>query len=345
MLEAYAGEDTWRDGIRSYIQRASLRQHHQRRPVARGRGGRRARPGRHRPRLHAPAGRPAGPRRGRLPRGHDRAQPDARRVQPRPQGRDRREPAALARAAADPGRARRARAARARGQRDARAARLRPGGRQRRPARLLPHALFAGDGLGAGRGAAGPRADRPARAAARRLRARRGRDTSRPARRSTCSPRCRGDANPIVAQGAVARWDRVHDVALEAAKPEVAALARDRWLPRLQQLGFDPKPGESLVDTDLRGDLLRVLGRMGDRPSPPRRAAGSPRSPPTRSRSTGRSRPPGSASSRATRPRPNGTGSPSSPRTRRARSSGRPISRCSARRRTRRWRRRRSISR
>ncbi len=32
----------------------------------------------------------------------------------------------------------------------------------------------------------------------------------------------------------------------------------------MQQLGFDPKPGESLVDTDLRGDLLRVLGRMGD---------------------------------------------------------------------------------
>ncbi len=73
-----------------------------------------------------------------------------------------------------------------------------------------------------------------------------------------------GDANPIVAQGAVAQWARVYDVALEANKPEVAALARERWLPRLQQLGFDPKPGESLVDTDLRGDLLRVLGRIGD---------------------------------------------------------------------------------
>jgi aminopeptidase N len=72
------------------------------------------------------------------------------------------------------------------------------------------------------------------------------------------------DANPIVAQGAVAQWARVYDVALEAAKPEVAALARERWLPRLQQLGFDPKPGESLVDTDLRGDLLKVLGRIGD---------------------------------------------------------------------------------
>jgi aminopeptidase N len=74
-----------------------------------------------------------------------------------------------------------------------------------------------------------------------------------------------GDANPLVAAGAVARWDRVHDLAPEAARPAVAALARDAWLPRLRQLGFDPRPGESLVDTDLRGDLLRVLGRMGDK--------------------------------------------------------------------------------
>jgi hypothetical protein len=73
-----------------------------------------------------------------------------------------------------------------------------------------------------------------------------------------------GDANPIVAQGAVARWDQVHEYANEAARPQVAAEARDRWLPRLQQLGFDAKPGESLVDTDLRGDLLRILGRMGE---------------------------------------------------------------------------------
>jgi aminopeptidase N len=73
-----------------------------------------------------------------------------------------------------------------------------------------------------------------------------------------------GDANPVVAQGAVARWSLVHDTALETAKPEVVARARERWLPRLEQLGFDPKPGESLVDTELRGDLIRVLGRMGD---------------------------------------------------------------------------------
>ncbi len=73
-----------------------------------------------------------------------------------------------------------------------------------------------------------------------------------------------GDANPIVFEGAVARWDGVYDIASEAAKPEVATLARTSLLPRLEALGFDPKPDESLADTQLRGDLLRVLGRMGD---------------------------------------------------------------------------------
>jgi aminopeptidase N len=73
-----------------------------------------------------------------------------------------------------------------------------------------------------------------------------------------------GDANPIVAQTAINRWAAVHGIAREGDRSRVAAMAREQWLPRLQQLGFDPKPGESLVDTDLRGDLLTVLGNMGD---------------------------------------------------------------------------------
>ena len=73
-----------------------------------------------------------------------------------------------------------------------------------------------------------------------------------------------GDANPVVAKGAVARWAQVHGYANEADKPEAAALASERWLPRLEQLGFDPKPGESLADTELRGDLVTTLGNIGD---------------------------------------------------------------------------------
>ncbi len=44
----------------------------------------------------------------------------------------------------------------------------------------------------------------------------------------------------------------------------VAALTRKLWLGRLQQLGYDPKASESLVDTDLRGHLLTAFGDMGD---------------------------------------------------------------------------------
>jgi aminopeptidase N len=73
-----------------------------------------------------------------------------------------------------------------------------------------------------------------------------------------------GDANPVVAKGAVARWAQVHGYANEADRPEAAALASERWLPRLKQLGFDPKPGESLADTELRGDLVTTLGNIGD---------------------------------------------------------------------------------
>ena len=73
-----------------------------------------------------------------------------------------------------------------------------------------------------------------------------------------------GDANPVVAQGAVARWAQVHGYANEADRAKAAMLAGERWVPRLRQLGFDPKPGESLVDTDLRGNLITVLGGMGD---------------------------------------------------------------------------------
>lgn len=73
-----------------------------------------------------------------------------------------------------------------------------------------------------------------------------------------------GTANPVVAESAVNRWATVHGVATEADRPKVAALTRGAWLPRLQQLGYDPKAGESLVDTSLRGALLTTLGNMGD---------------------------------------------------------------------------------
>ena len=56
-----------------------------------------------------------------------------------------------------------------------------------------------------------------------------------------------GDANPVVAAGAVERWRALYDLASDADKPRIATLARSLWLPRLQQLGFDPLQKESLV--------------------------------------------------------------------------------------------------
>ncbi len=73
------------------------------------------------------------------------------------------------------------------------------------------------------------------------------------------------DANPVVANGAVARWASVHGYAEADDRAAVAALAGERLLPRLRQLGFDPKADESLVDTELRADLVASLGAMGDK--------------------------------------------------------------------------------
>ena len=73
-----------------------------------------------------------------------------------------------------------------------------------------------------------------------------------------------GDANAVVAQGAVARWVALYGVASEGDRAKIAALTRDRWLPRLQELGFEPKASDTLTDANLRSDLITALGNMGD---------------------------------------------------------------------------------
>lgn len=73
-----------------------------------------------------------------------------------------------------------------------------------------------------------------------------------------------GDANPVVATDAIDRWGALHGLAADPDKARIAPLARTHWLARLEQLGFDPKPDESLADTDLRGHLLGTFGDMGD---------------------------------------------------------------------------------
>ncbi|MGV3554142.1 MAG: M1 family metallopeptidase [Croceibacterium sp.] len=71
------------------------------------------------------------------------------------------------------------------------------------------------------------------------------------------------DANPVVAESAVPRWGALYGVLEdEQAKDRMSAHVRSEWYPRLQQLGFDPREGESVADLSLRSQLVATLGAM-----------------------------------------------------------------------------------
>ena len=318
MLEAYAGEDAWRDGIRSYIQRHrygnTTSDDLWRAVEEAGAAGLveiahdfTLQPGV--PLVRAEA---------ECRDGNDPAQPDAKRVQPRPQGR-RSPPARSAGACrcwSRPARGaplRRVLEGSADAQRCRAAARWSStaassaiSARSTRPAmaRALAEALPSLepiDQLGllrdnfalaeAGYQPIGPALDMLAAVPRRCQSGRRARRGGALGARSTA-------------------------IATEATRPRVAALARERWLPRLRQLGFDPKPGESLVDTDLRGDLHHRARQHGRRD---RRRRGAPplrraRKRPQGARRAAQDHLAGDRRAQRRR-RPNGTGSPRWPRT------------------------------
>jgi aminopeptidase N len=73
------------------------------------------------------------------------------------------------------------------------------------------------------------------------------------------------DANPVVAASAVDQWRAVHSVTED--QTDQAALAKvmqDLWLPRLEALGYEPRAGEELADANLRSELISTLGAMRD---------------------------------------------------------------------------------
>ncbi len=55
-------------------------------------------------------------------------------------------------------------------------------------------------------------------------------------------------------------------------RPGLAALVRHRVAPAVERLGWEPQPGEGELERQLRGDLLRVLGTLGDDPATKERA-------------------------------------------------------------------------
>ncbi|MBI4012017.1 MAG: M1 family metallopeptidase [Candidatus Rokubacteria bacterium] len=64
----------------------------------------------------------------------------------------------------------------------------------------------------------------------------------------------------------VASLGFVNRVVDAAARPGLAALARDRLRPAAVRLGWEPRAGEDELTRQLRGDLLRALGTLGDDP-------------------------------------------------------------------------------
>jgi puromycin-sensitive aminopeptidase len=58
-----------------------------------------------------------------------------------------------------------------------------------------------------------------------------------------------------------------------ADRPGLEALVRDRATPALTALGWTPRPGENELTGQLRGDLIRALGTLGNDPSVQAKAA------------------------------------------------------------------------
>jgi aminopeptidase N len=73
------------------------------------------------------------------------------------------------------------------------------------------------------------------------------------------------DANPVVAESAVDRWSSLYEtLENDTDRAALAAQLRKLWLPRLQVLGYDPRANEPLADANLRSTLIGALGKMGD---------------------------------------------------------------------------------
>jgi aminopeptidase N len=74
------------------------------------------------------------------------------------------------------------------------------------------------------------------------------------------------NANAKLVQAAVGEWSELYDLFDKDPVTQAAIAARVSRIygPRLQQLGFVPKPGEPATDSLLRGTLIGTLGKMRD---------------------------------------------------------------------------------
>src|SRR5262249_7809420 len=70
--------------------------------------------------------------------------------------------------------------------------------------------------------------------------------------------------------GSFLAFNRIVD---DAQRPGLEAFVRDRVGPAVNELGWEPRPGEDDLTGQLRGDLLRTLGVLGNDASVQARAA------------------------------------------------------------------------
>jgi puromycin-sensitive aminopeptidase len=76
--------------------------------------------------------------------------------------------------------------------------------------------------------------------------------------------RFRGERDRNVWSVLLASLGTLHRIVEPADRPHLAALVRDRAAPAFAELGWSPRPGEDELTRQLRGDLARALGVLGD---------------------------------------------------------------------------------
>jgi len=86
--------------------------------------------------------------------------------------------------------------------------------------------------------------------------------------------RFRGERDRNVWSVLLASFATLNRIVEPETRPRLAALVRDRVGPAFAELGWTPRPGEDELTRQLRGDLVRALGVLGDdRPVQTRAAA------------------------------------------------------------------------
>ncbi|HXH82583.1 MAG TPA: M1 family metallopeptidase [Candidatus Tectomicrobia bacterium] len=76
--------------------------------------------------------------------------------------------------------------------------------------------------------------------------------------------RFRGERDKNVWSVLIAAFHALHRIVDQADRPRLEALVRDRMTSALADLGWEPRPGEDELTRQLRGDLVRALGTIGN---------------------------------------------------------------------------------